>query len=129
MLLAYSSEHHRMHLQYAPKPHCKNFRWKYIKNEGCKSCLVNKVQKVTFPVISRSGSIGGALCFCASFFFFFFFFLRVRWSAQVKIRVQKIGCFEIKFVFACCRYNLHCKYGLRIASIKGFLFFIYERFF
>ena len=34
--------------------HCKNFWWKYIKNENCKSSLCNKVQKTN---VSRYFSI------------------------------------------------------------------------
>ena len=30
----------------------RNFRWKYIKNESCKSHLGIKEQKVMFPVVS-----------------------------------------------------------------------------
>ena len=37
------------------KPHCKNFWWKHIKNEGCKCYLDSKEQKGMFLVVSRSG--------------------------------------------------------------------------
>ena len=36
------------------KPHCKNFGWKYICNESCKSCLGDKEQKAMLLVVSRS---------------------------------------------------------------------------
>ena len=43
------------------KFYCKNFRWKYIKNERCKSHLGNKEQKAIFLVVSRSDVYFGIL--------------------------------------------------------------------
>ena len=43
------------------KPHCKNFQFKYIKKEICKSYFGNKEQKAMFPVVFLAGH---ALRFC-----------------------------------------------------------------
>ena len=49
------------------KPYCKNFRWKYIKNESRKSYLVNKEQKARLPVVSQSDAHFGLVLHGFSF--------------------------------------------------------------
>ena len=62
-------------------PYCKNFPWKYIKNESHTSQLGNREQETIFPLVSRSDV----------YFGFAYPFLSAGLSAQVKLHAQKIG--------------------------------------